>query len=109
MPPVGFFDTTGEDAAAEAATRQDSDFKATLKSKLDAPNRDAAEAKARKADAEKLKRRREENLPEAIAALNAANDPLAMRKRGKLMLPPPQVIHRMNRKNSPNEPKEFAE
>ena len=29
-----------------------------------------------------------------VAALNRANDPQAMRKRGKLMLPPPQVTDR---------------
>lgn len=92
VPPAGFFDVTGEDAAAEAAVNQGADkFKSILKSKLDAPNRDAAEAKARKADAEKIKRRREEAMPEAIAQLNKLNDPMAISKRAKLMLPPPQV------------------
>ncbi|KAL1525879.1 hypothetical protein AB1Y20_020707 [Prymnesium parvum] len=92
VPPAGFFDVTGEDAAAEAAVNQGGDkFKSILKSRLDAPNRDAAEAKARKADAEKIKRRREEAMPEAIAQLNKLNDPMAVSKRAKLMLPPPQV------------------
>eukprot|EP00966_Prymnesium_polylepis_P320857 7377213-Prymnesium_polylepis.1 len=116
VPPAGFFDATGEDAAAEAAINQGGDeFKSVLKSKLDAPNRDAAETKvshrstptskepnkraptagvlrapgvspqpsrhvrtqARKADAEKIKRKREENMPEAIAHLNKLNDPMA--------------------------------
>jgi pre-mRNA-splicing factor CDC5/CEF1 len=95
VAPAGYFDTTGEDAAAEAAAgREDGGFKSTLKSKLDAPNRDAAEAKARKADAEKLKRRREEALPDVIAQINKQSDLEAMRKRGRLMLPPPQVTDR---------------
>jgi len=93
--PAGFWDTTGEDAAAEAAGgREEEEFKKMLKSKLDAPNRDKAEAKARKADAEKMKRKREEALPEMIAQINALNDPAAISKRSKLMLPPPQVTDR---------------
>lgn len=93
--PAGYFDTTGEDASAEAQSRgEEGGFKATLKSKLDAPNKDAAEAKARKADAEKLKRRREEALPDVIAQINKQNELMAMKKRGRLMLPPPQVTDR---------------
>lgn len=61
---------------------------------LAAPNRDAIEEKARKEDAKKLKRKREEALPDAIAQLNRLNDPMAIAKRGKLMLPPPQVTDR---------------
>mmetsp|Transcript_38779 Transcript_38779/g.82618 ORF Transcript_38779/g.82618 Transcript_38779/m.82618 type:complete len:798 (-) Transcript_38779:366-2759(-) len=95
MPPKGFFDTMGEDAAAEAAAgHEDGDFRSKLKSKLDAPNRDKAEEKARKADAEKVKRKREDNLPAAIDQINKLNDPAAVRKRGRLMLPPPQVTDR---------------
>lgn len=95
VAPAGYFDTTGEDVAAEAAAGlEDGAFRSTLKSKLDAPNRDAAEAKARKADAEKLKRRREEALPDVIAQINKKADLEAMRKRGRLMLPPPQVTDR---------------
>lgn len=94
VPPAGFFDTTGEDAAAEAAVNAGGEFKSVLKSKLDAPNRDAAEAKARKADAEKVKRRREENLPEQIALMNKINDPSIAVKRARLMMPPPQVTDR---------------
>lgn len=95
VAPAGYFDTTGEDAAAEAAAGlEGGGFKSTLKSKLDAPNRDAAEVKARKADAEKLKRRREESLPDVIAQINKQADLEAMRKRGRLMLPPPQVTDR---------------
>ena len=90
--PVGYFDPSGEDAAAEAAIAQDEQgFKPVLKSKLDAVNRDAAEEKARKEDAAKLKRKREQALPEAVAQLNRLNDPLAIAKRSKLLLPPPQV------------------
>ena len=84
-----------EDASAEAQSHgEEGGFKATLKSKLDAPNKDAAEAKARKADAEKLKRRREEALPDVIAQINKQNELMAMKKRGRLMLPPPQVTGR---------------
>ena len=43
--PAGFFDTTGEDAAAEAVIQADDGFKSVLKSKLDAPNRDKIEEK----------------------------------------------------------------
>ena len=71
-----------------------STFKPVLKSKLDTVNRDEAEAKARKQDAEKLKRKREAALPEAVAQLNRLNDPLAIAKRSKLILPPPQVAER---------------
>ena len=53
--PAGFHDTVGEDEQAEAAIRQDDGaFKSILKSKLEAPRKDLAEAKARKADAEKI-------------------------------------------------------
>jgi len=92
--PASFFDTTGEDAAAEAAIQQCDGFRATLKSKLDAPNRDQAEEQARKLDAKKIKRKREEGLPEAIAQLSQGADAMAMVKRGRLMLPPPQVTDR---------------
>ena len=91
VAPTGFFDTAGEDAAAEAVIQSDAGFKPVLKSKLDSVNRDEAEEKARKQDAVKLKRKREVALPEAVAQLNKLNDPVAMAKRGKLMLPPPQV------------------
>ena len=84
VAPAGFYDTVGEDAMAEAAIQSDDKFKSVLKSKLDAPRRDEAEKKARKADAEKAKRKREENLPDAVAQLNRLNDPLAIAKRGKL-------------------------
>ena len=93
--PAGFYDTTGEDEQAEAAIRQDDGkFKSILKSKLEAPRKDLMEAKARKQDAEKRKRRQEENLPAAVAALNKQKDLLAIQKRQKLMLPPPQVTDR---------------
>ena len=52
------------------------------------------EAKARKADAEKQKRRKQEDLPAAVAALNKQKDLMAIQKRQKLMLPPPQVTDR---------------
>ena len=91
VAPAGFYDTVGEDAMAEAAIQSDDKFKSVLKSKLDAPRRDEAEKKARKQDAEKAKRKREDNLPDAVAQLNRLNDPLAIAKRGKLMLPPPQA------------------
>lgn len=91
VTPAGFFDTRGEDAAAEAVIQQDGAFKAVLKSRLDAPNRDQAEEKARKEDSKKLKRKREEALPDVLAQLN---DATAIARRGKLMLPPPQVTDR---------------
>lgn len=93
VPPAGFFDTVGEDAAAEAVIAVQGSFNAVLKSKLDAPNRDHAEANARKADAEKLKRKKDEALPEAVAQLNRLND-ASVAKRARLMLPPPQVMER---------------
>jgi len=93
--PAGFYDIVGEDEQAEAAIRQDDGaFKSILKSKLEAPRKDLMEAKARKADAEKRKRRKEEDLPAAVAALNKQKDLLAIQKRQKLMLPPPQVTDR---------------
>jgi len=95
VAPAGYFDTGGEDATAEAAAGLETDgFQAKLRSKLDAPSRDKAEAKARTADAEKLKRRREEALPDVIAQINKQSELQAMRKRGRLMLPPPQVTDR---------------
>lgn len=94
VTPAGFFDTRGEDAAAEAVIQQDGAFKAVLKSRLDAPNRDQAEEKARKEDSKKLKRKREEALPDVLAQLNKLNDATAIARRGKLMLPPPQVTDR---------------
>lgn len=93
--PAGFHDTVGEDEQAEAAVRQDDGaFKSILKSKLEAPRKDLMEAKARKADAEKQKRRKQEDLPAAVAALNKQKDLMAIQKRQKLMLPPPQVTDR---------------
>jgi len=93
--PAGFYDIVGEDEQAEAAIRQDDGaFKSILKSKLEAPRKDLMEAKARKADAEKQKRRKQEDLPAAVAALNKQKDLMAIQKRQKLMLPPPQVTDR---------------
>ena len=67
--PAGFYDIVGEDEQAEASIRQDDGaFKSILKSKLEAPRKDLMEAKARKADAEKQKRRKQEDLPAAVAA-----------------------------------------
>ena len=92
VAPAGFFDTMGEDEHAEAAIRQDDGgFKSVLKSKLEAPRKDLMEAKARKQDAEKARKRKETNLPEAVAALNKQNELLQIQKRQRLMLPPPQV------------------
>ena len=94
--PIGFFEVSTEDAAAEAALMAgDHDgFKPILKSRLDAVNRDKEEEKERKKDATKLKRKREDNLPDALQQLARLNDPAAIAKRGRLMLPAPQVTDR---------------
>ena len=90
VAPAGFYDTVGEDAMAEAAIQSDDKFeRVEIEARRAAPRR--GREKARKQDAEKAKRKREDNLPDAVAQLNRLNDPLAIAKRGKLMLPPPQA------------------
>eukprot|EP00123_Amoebidium_parasiticum_P018459 comp24213_c0_seq2/m.44515 comp24213_c0_seq2/g.44515 ORF comp24213_c0_seq2/g.44515 comp24213_c0_seq2/m.44515 type:complete len:538 (-) comp24213_c0_seq2:14-1627(-) len=82
--PKGFY-TTGDEKEREA----DPQFRVRTLADLEGRNRDAEEAKARRADKDKLKRKNESDVPGAIKALNRMAEP--PRKRTKLVLPAPQV------------------
>jgi pre-mRNA-splicing factor CDC5/CEF1 len=84
-PPPGFYDTAGEDQAPEAMN-----FPTTIE-ELEGKRRADTEAQLRKQDIAKNKIAQRQDAPTAIMQANKMNDPEAVRKRTKLMLPAPQI------------------
>jgi pre-mRNA-splicing factor CDC5/CEF1 len=86
QPPAGFH-----------ATGLDEDPKANLGlaninlQNLEGARRDEEEKRNKKDDERKLKRLKEDNLPEYIEMINKMNDPANLRKRTGLALPTPQM------------------
>lgn len=89
--PAGFWDTGEEDArrARERAAQTDS-FKATLLSRVERERASESEARERKADAARARRMMQSDLP-AVLAAEAAKDPMAVRRRAPLALPPARL------------------
>ncbi|TKY74142.1 Cell division cycle 5 protein [Spatholobus suberectus] len=84
-PPPGFFDVTDEDRPVEQPK-----FPTTIE-ELEGKRRVDIEAQLRKQDIAKNKIAQRQDAPSAILHANKLNDPEAVRKRSKLMLPPPQI------------------
>ncbi|CAM8885418.1 unnamed protein product [Rhodiola kirilowii] len=84
-PPPGFYDVTDEDRPVEQPK-----FPTTIED-LEGKRRADVEAQLRRQDAAKNKIAERQDAPSAIVQANKLNDPEAVRKRSKLMLPPPQI------------------
>ncbi|CAN8305714.1 unnamed protein product [Cochlearia groenlandica] len=83
--PSGFYDTADEDRPADQIK-----FPTTIE-ELEGKRRSDVEAQLRKQDVAKNKIAQRQDAPAAILQANKMNDPEAVRKRSKLMLPPPQI------------------
>ncbi|XP_020223608.1 cell division cycle 5-like protein [Cajanus cajan] len=84
-PPPGFFDVTDEDRPVEQPK-----FPITIE-ELEGKRRVDIETQLRKQDIAKNKIAQRQDAPSAILHANKLNDPETVRKRSKLMLPPPQI------------------
>ncbi|VAI34741.1 unnamed protein product [Triticum turgidum subsp. durum] len=84
-PPPGFYDTVGEDRPLEHVQ-----FPTTIE-ELEGRRRVDVEAQLRKQDIAKNKILQRQDAPAAIMQANKLNDPEAVTRRSKLMLPPPQI------------------
>ncbi|XP_062225382.1 cell division cycle 5-like protein [Phragmites australis] len=84
-PPPGFYDTVGEDKPPEHVQ-----FPTTIE-ELEGKRRVDMEAQLRKQDIARNKILQRQDAPSAIMQANRLNDPEAVTKRSKLMLPPPQI------------------
>lgn len=85
-PPMGFHATGAEETPKVTLGLRN----ITLQSVEDR-TRDEEEKRRRKDDERKLKRLKQDNLPEAIEMINKLNDPQQLRKRTALSLPAPQL------------------
>lgn len=84
-PPSGFYDPTDEDRPVEQPS-----FPTTIE-ELEGKRRIDVEAQLRKQDVARNKIAERQDAPAAILHANKLNDPETVRKRSKLMLPPPQI------------------
>ncbi|XP_009418597.2 cell division cycle 5-like protein [Musa acuminata AAA Group] len=84
-PPQGFFDVSGEERPVEQPK-----FPTTIE-ELEGKRRADIEAQLRKQDVARNKIAQRQDAPSAILQVNKLNDPEAVRKRSKLMLPAPQI------------------
>ncbi|WOK92731.1 cell division cycle 5-like protein [Canna indica] len=84
-PPPGFYDVSGEERHVEQPK-----FPTTIE-ELEGKRRADVEAQLRKQDIAKNKIAQRQDAPAAILQVNKLNDPEAVRKRSKLMLPAPQI------------------
>lgn len=85
-PAPGFYDTSEEHVKA-----LEPDYKKLRQEHMDGKRRDIQEEHDRRADKEKQKKRKENDLPGAIASINKMMNEDSGRKRSKLVLPAPQI------------------
>lgn len=85
-PAQGFYDT-GEEELPDYQP----DFKKLRQDHLDGKMRDDVEQQERKKDKEKIKKRKENDLPGAVMQINKLNNPDSVKQRSKLVLPRPQI------------------
>ncbi|XP_022081761.1 cell division cycle 5-like protein [Acanthaster planci] len=83
-PAPGFYDTSEENVSA-----LDPNFKRLRRQDMDEARRDEIEEKERRKDKQRLKKKKENDLPLAISATNKLAEP--QKKRSKLVLPSPQI------------------
>ncbi|MQL88180.1 hypothetical protein Taro_020733 [Colocasia esculenta] len=84
-PPPGFYDASGEERSVEQPK-----FPTSIE-ELEGKRRVDVEAQLRKQDIARNKIAQRQDAPSAILHANKLNDPEAVRKRSKLMLPAPQI------------------
>lgn len=84
-PPSGFFEVAQEERPVEQLQ-----FPTTIE-ELEGKRRADIEAQLRKQDVASNKIAQRKNAPAAVMQVNRLNDPEAVRKRSKLMLPEPQI------------------
>ena len=84
-PPSGFYDASGEERPTQLPR-----FPTTIE-ELEGKRRIDVEAQLRRQDIAKNKIAQRQDAPSAIMQINKLNDPEAVRKRSKLMLPAPQI------------------
>ncbi|GLJ29314.1 hypothetical protein SUGI_0578120 [Cryptomeria japonica] len=87
-PPPGFFDVVDEERQVEQPQ-----FPTTIE-ELEGKRRVDIEAQLRKQDIARNKIVQRHDTPSAVMQVNKLNDPEAVRKRSKLMLPAPQISDR---------------
>jgi len=85
-PPMGFHETGAEETPSVNMGLANVTLQA-----IEDKTRADEEKRRRKDDERKLKRLKEDNLPEAIEMINKLNDPAQLRKRTALSLPAPQL------------------
>ena len=85
-PAPGFYDTSEEHVKA-----LEPDYKKLRQDHMDGKRRDIQEERDRRGDKEKQKKRKESDLPGAIASINKMMGDENGRKRSKLVLPAPQI------------------
>ena len=90
--PAGFFDTTAERAAEQAAA--DKPFKPVTLAQLEGTRRKDIEEALMKRDAKRQKVLERHDTPAALAQLAQQHDGDGARKRSRLLLPAPQVSER---------------
>ncbi|CAM9217046.1 unnamed protein product [Chrysoparadoxa australica] len=88
--PAGFHDVSEERVATKKA-KMNPENTPKLMHQMEEKRRNEEDAAQRKRDADRLKRLAKVNLPQAVMEVNAANDPLPIRRRTALNLPAPQV------------------
>ncbi|XP_070568591.1 cell division cycle 5-like protein [Ptychodera flava] len=83
-PAPGFYDVS-----QEVVPDLDPNFKRLRQQDMDGMRRDEIEERERKKDRQRLKKKKENDLPSAIAQTNKFQEPV--KKRSKLVLPAPQI------------------
>ena len=92
-PAPGFYDTT-EERTAQPDPFDEKNFKPTTVEEMEGPRKKDLEEKLRAQDVKRQRINERRDAPSAVATTNALNDPSAVRRRSKLMLPEPQVSDR---------------
>lgn len=92
-PAPGFYDTT-EERLAQQDPFDEKNFKPTTIEEMEGPRKKDLEEKLRAQDVKRQRINERRDAPSAVATTNALNDPSAVRRRSKLMLPEPQVSDR---------------
>lgn len=90
VAPSGFYDVSSENDISNSMKLDPKSFGLEL-SKMEGRHDKEEEERLKKKDKDRLKSLFKENAPQAIMKVSAANDPVALRKRGTLDLPAPQV------------------
>ncbi|KAA0158637.1 hypothetical protein FNF31_05284 [Cafeteria roenbergensis] len=89
--PIGFFDTSAEDAAAASLRAGATDFEGDRLQATVAKRREEEEARRRKDSVRKSQKEAAADLPHALAEEARRQDPAHVAKRTKLSLPRPQM------------------